>query len=120
MKRKLDPFVKVQPYPGQPDKVIYYRPTYHWISGVYKITSYQSGTYSAFYLRNGDANWGWHVCKPPDLNSKGDPCWASLTAAKRACRKHWRTYEPTKYTNKRAREILAALQLKEAEWRGDL
>lgn len=83
-------------------------PTY-WISGIYKIVSYRRGEYHAYFIRDGDKNWGWDVSIPPDYGKHG-PCWKHLKAAKAACEEHAKTHTPSRATVKRAAEIKAKLE----------
>lgn len=89
----------------------------YWISGIYKIVSYSSGRYHAFYIVNGGKNWGDHVCKPP-LSDRDSYFWPSLSAAVESCKEHAAGgYEPTPKTIKRAAEVRAALIEQEKEYK---
>lgn len=55
----------------------------YWFSGIYKIVSYDYPPYySAYYLRDGDANWGMRVSEKNQF--------MVLDQAKNACVKHAR------------------------------
>lgn len=74
-------FVESSPYgPEDPD--------HQWISGIYKIQRYSESadnryrpTYRAYYIRQGDRNWGYYV-------EAGVPFYQTLADAQAACRAH--------------------------------
>jgi hypothetical protein len=89
-------FTRIQPF--GPDAYTW------WFSGIYKIVSYRKGEYLAFYIREGDQNWGWHVSEPPDTGKHGQCC-STLKAAKGACAEHAKKHKPSNKTVRRAAEI---------------
>jgi hypothetical protein len=82
-----------------------------WLAGVHKIISYHKGEFYAYYLSNGDKNFGVRVGNPQKSSRVGSLCWPTLTAAKQACNEHALTYSPTPATKNRAAEIKAHFQL---------
>lgn len=85
----------------------------YWISGIYKITSWDRGEYHAFFIRDGMSNWGDYVATRPD-HGENQRCWKSLRSAKAACEEHAKGHTPKPATVKRAAEIKATL-MEEAE-----
>lgn len=84
-------------------------PWTYWVSGIYKIVTYDDTFFQAYYIREGEKNWGWYVCEPPYLNDKGYKCWSSLGSAKSSCEIHSLTHKPKPATIRRASEVEAAL-----------
>jgi hypothetical protein len=78
-----------------------------YISGIYRVTWYRPGQYLAFYIVDGQKNWGDFVAPPPDRSADGGHCWLSLEAAMQACSDHAAKHEPKPATVKRAAELLA-------------
>ena len=92
-------WIKIKPY-GE-DSYTY------WVSGIYKIVSYEPKKFHAFFIQNGVSNWGDYVCTPPEIDSNGR-YWNSLESAKKSCKEHAASgYEPTPSTVKRAAVVLA-------------
>jgi hypothetical protein len=86
----------------------------YWICGIYKITRYDSdAVYHAYYIKDGEKNWGWHVCTPPAVVD-GYKVWASLEGAKSDCEAHAASYVPKASTVRRAAEVLASFALEAA------
>ncbi|HUD74991.1 MAG TPA: hypothetical protein VMQ76_07950 [Terracidiphilus sp.] len=75
-----------------------------WISGIYKVRSYRAGRFFAFYLRDGDKNWGDYVSTPPEVDGL---CryWPTLKLAQNACETHAKVYQPAPKSIKRAQEV---------------
>lgn len=88
-----DQWTEIQPYGKEGYK--------WWISGIYKIVSYGEGEYSAFYIVDGQKNWGDYVSPPPH-NGKYGKIWNSLEAAMEACSKHATSHSPKPSTQQRA------------------
>lgn len=78
--------------------------TKYWFRGIYKITSYRSGEYLAFYLPPHLPNWGDFVSPPPD-QGKHNRCWKTLKAAKAACAEHEERYDITIKALERAKHL---------------
>jgi hypothetical protein len=76
-----------------------------WISGIYKIRTYDGVEFGAYYMKDGDKNWGWHPCHPPDKSATGFPCWLSLESAQADCERHSMMHTPKPNTIKHAIEI---------------
>ena len=83
----------------------------YWIWGIYKVVSYRSGEYYAYFIQDHQDNWGDYVSPPPDPSKaiRGDMCWKSLASAKRACVNHAKTHTPALRTTNRAERLLAVL-----------
>lgn len=81
----------------------------YWVSGIYKIVSYgDPDTFFAYYMVDGQKNWGDHPCTPPDTNFRQWGCWATLESARMACERHADTHIPKKATSARAVEVEAS------------
>ena len=94
-------FTKIKPY-GE-DAYTY------WISGIYKIVSYNKGSYNAYFIPEWFDNWGNRVCPAPDLDIHNNKCWHTLNSAKRACKDHMTGYTPSDKVISRAATIKASL-----------
>lgn len=93
-------FIEIKPY----DEDSCTSCTY-WISGIYKIVSYEPGEYYAFYIPDHFYNWGNFVSQPPHLGKHGH-VWNSFDAAVNSCIAHADCHKPKDKTVKRAAEIL--------------
>lgn len=93
-------FTKIQPFGANAYT--------YWISGIYKIVSYEKGEYLAFYIPDYYNNWGNHVAEPP-RNGKHGKVWDSFKAATDACKDHARYNRPSDGTIQRAARIKADL-----------
>lgn len=94
-------FERIKAY-GENDELTY------WVSGIYKIVSYRSGEFHAYFIQDFCQNWGDHPEVETD-NGKYGKCWSSLSRAKAACQRHAKSYTPKAHTVKRAAEIKAHL-----------
>lgn len=101
-------FSKVQMFGGRENGAY----DYHFC-GIYKIVSYREGEYLAFYIVDGQKNWGDFVSKPPS-GSGVNRYWPTLLSAMVACAEHATKHKPSKATIARAAEIVASLRDKEA------
>ena len=64
-----------------------------WISGIYKVRTYDGRRFNAYYIKDTDKNWGWAVSMPPCR--EGDShWWPSLESAQLACEQHATSYTP--------------------------
>jgi len=81
----------------------------YWISGIYKIVSYDKGSYNAYFIQEWFDNWGDRVSQAPDKDLHNNPCWLTLNAAKRACKAHAGQYAPSDKIVNRAIKIKASL-----------
>lgn len=81
----------------------------YWISGIYKIVSYDKGIYNAYFIQEWARNWGDYVCSPPHHDINYRRCWLTLKAAKQDCEKHAQSYQPSAAIITRAREIKQSL-----------
>lgn len=75
-----------------------------WISGIYKVRSYSEGRFYAYYMRDGDKNWGWNVSTPP-MGDFLTRFWPTLESSQMACENHAKGYTPANRTVTRAKEI---------------
>jgi len=71
----------------------------YWVSGIYKVVSYDQGGFNGYYIKDGSTNWGMRV--DPAVESYPD-----LESAKAACDRHEAKHAPKPKTIRRAREIL--------------
>lgn len=92
-------WIKIKPYGAGSDTV-------YWINGIYKITSYGSKRYNAYYIPDHYKNWGDYVCPPPSVDGDGRRYWPTLESAKKDCEKHSLKHTP------KAGTILSAEQSK--------
>ena len=100
-------FKKVRPWTG----------VTYWFCGIYKIVVYDNhpDEFAAYYLKDGDMNWGMYVSKPPDRGHVGYACWSTMRSAIQACEEHQRLSQtPTTRQTRRAKLTLAALIEQEA------
>src|ERR1700722_3506332 len=88
----------------------------YWISGVYKVVSYQAGAYHAYFIPDHYDNWGDHVSPPPD-NYEHGKCWKMLEPAKAACEAHSRKHIPAPKTVRRAAEVKASMLVQAQEYK---
>ena len=98
----MKPWTKINPF--GPDAYAY------WISGIYKIVSYNDGEYLAYFIPDHYNNWGDQVSKPPDdAKQQGSKCWKTLQSAKDACARHAAAHRPAPKTVARAEDIRTCL-----------
>lgn len=82
-------------------------PTY-WVSGIYKVVSYDGIHFHAYYIPDHYKNWGDNPSKPPRTEQGyPNPFWPTLEAAQDCCEAHSMTYIPAPKTVRRAGELLA-------------
>jgi hypothetical protein len=79
----------------------------YWVSGIYKVVSYEPDTFFAYYIVDGCKNWGDHPSTPPVLNFRKWRCWNSLESAQQACENHSKIHTPKPKTIARAAELKA-------------
>ena len=80
-----------------------------WISGIYKITSYQPGQYHAYFIQEWFTNWGDNVETPP-AQKNGREYYKTRKQAEAACKRHQKDYTPSSRIVKRAAFILETLK----------
>ena len=87
-----------------------------WISGIYKVLTYNGEQFHAYYICDHYKNWGDNPSKPPlrDRDTTNG-YWPSLESAQTTCEVHAQTYTPKPKTVKRAAELLSEMVEKHGE-----
>jgi len=96
-------FTRIKPY--GPDSYTY------WISGIYKIVSYRSRSFHAYFIQDYQKTWGDHVETPPNrCPLTNNEHWSTLKSAKEACGRHAERHDPKQSTVKNAAERLEEIK----------
>ena len=85
----------------------------YWISGIYKIVSYQQGQYVPYCIGEGDKNFGVHIGHPYSYGKNGK-FWETFKDAADECEYHASIHVPSKSTLKIAEKIHESLSKYEA------